>query len=198
MTFRIRGLAIWGGLAALMLLPVLAAAQSPLLAWRQPVYIIGGFAGIVAFALLLVQPLLAGASLPRLSAATGRRVHRALGLAIVAGVILHVAFLWITSPPDVIDVLLLRSPTPFSLWGVTAMWAVFAAAALAALRRRLKLGPRRWRMMHLTLAAVTVVGTIGHALLIQGAMETMTKVILCVAVAVATLGVIWTRWPRPR
>ena len=198
MNGRLGTLAVWGGLAALMVLPVLAAAQSPLLAWRQPVYIIGGFAGIIALALLLVQPLLAGASLPRLSAAMGRRMHRVLGLGIVVGVVVHVAFLWITSPPDVIDVLLLRSPTPFALWGVAAMWAVFAAAGLAALRRPLKLGPRRWRAIHLSLAAVTVSGTIGHALLIEGAMETVTKVVLCFAVAAVTIGVVYSRWPRRR
>ena len=48
-------------------------------------------------------------------------------------VIVHVAGLWLTSPPDVIDVLLFRSPTPFSAWGAIAMWAVFAAALWAAL-----------------------------------------------------------------
>ena len=36
--------------------------------------------------------------------------------------------LWITNLPDEIDGLLFASPTPFSAWGVIAMWAVFAAA----------------------------------------------------------------------
>ena len=65
---------------------------------------------------------------------------------LVVAVVIHVAALWITSPPDVVDALLFASPTPFSAWGVIAMWAVFAAALLAALRRRLRLRPRTWRI----------------------------------------------------
>ncbi|MCJ9736642.1 ferric reductase, partial [Bradyrhizobium sp. PRIMUS42] len=48
--------------------PVALAATSEQLAWRGPVYIIAGFAGIVALGLVLVQPLLIGGYLPPLSA----------------------------------------------------------------------------------------------------------------------------------
>ena len=109
----------------------------------------------------------------------GRRVHRFVGGILVAAVVIHVAGLWITSPPDVVDALVFASPTPFSAWGVIAMWAVFAAALLAALRRRLRLRPRMWRFAHTALAAVVVVGSIVHALLIEGTMETVSKAVLC-------------------
>ncbi len=92
-------------------------------------------------ALLLVQPLLAGGLLPGLRAQLGRRVHGWIGGLLVASVVVHVGGLWITSPPDVIDALLFASPTPFSVWGVIAMWAIFAAALLATLRRRLACEP---------------------------------------------------------
>ncbi|MCR9062034.1 MAG: ferric reductase, partial [Rhodobacteraceae bacterium] len=87
----------------------------------------------------------------------------------------------------VIDALLFRSPTPFSVWGVIAMWAVFAAALLAAIRRRLQLRPRTWRLAHTSLALVIVAGSVIHALLIEGTMETVTKVALCGLVLAAFL-----------
>src|ERR1700742_4249014 len=147
---------IWAALVAAICVPIAAAAASPLLAWRGPVYILAGFAGILALGLMLVQPLLMGGYLPGLSAWRGRRAHRWIGGALVVAVVVHVAGLWITSPPDMIDALLFASPTPFSPWGVTAMWAIFAVALLAIFRRRLRL--RTWRIAHLLLAVVIVVG----------------------------------------
>ena len=187
---RARTILIWTALAAAVVVPVAAAAASPLLAWRQPVYIAAGFAGVIAMSLLLVQPLLAGGYLPGLPGQRGRRLHRMVGGALVAAVVIHVAALWITSPPDVVDALLFRSPTPFSAWGVIAMWAVFAAALLAALRRRLRLRPQTWRFAHTALAAVVVVGSIVHALLIEGTMETVSKAVLCGMVLLATVKVL--------
>jgi len=177
---------IWMGVAALVLGPVVAAGFSPLLAWRQPVYIIAGFAGVLGLAVMLLQPLLAGGYLPGLPSLKGRRVHRWTGAAIVALVVVHVAGLWLTSPPDVVDALLLASPTPFSLWGVLAMWLIFASAALALLRRRLGLRPMVWRRVHGGMAVLIVLGTVLHALLIDGTMEPMSKAILCAAVLAVT------------
>ncbi|MFG5380171.1 ferric reductase-like transmembrane domain-containing protein [Yoonia sp. R2-816] len=196
---RARGALIWGGLIAAMAIPIAAAAASPLLAWREPVYILAGFAGIIGMSLMLLQPLLAGGRLPGLRAMRGRQVHRWIGGILVTAVIIHVAALWVTSPPDVIDALLLASPTPFSIWGVVAMWAIFATAILAALRRRLS--PRTWRRAHTALALVIVSGTVIHALLIEGTMETITKALLCALVMVATIKVVidlktWARRPR--
>lgn len=189
-TKRARVPLTWAALATALAAPIIAAAASPLLAWRDPIYIAAGFAGVIAMALLLLQPLLAGGYLPGLSARQRRRVHRTIGGVLVVAVVIHVAALWITSPPDVIDVLLLASPTPFSVWGVVAMWALFTSALLAAFRRRLRLRPHTWRLAHTALAVVIVVGTIVHALLIDGTMETITKVALCVLLSAATVKVI--------
>ncbi len=180
---------IWTALALAILAPIAAAAASPLLAWRQPVYIAAGFAGIVALGLLLVQPLLMGGYLPGLPALRGRRAHRWIGGVLVAAVVIHVAGLWLTSPPDVVDALLFRAPTLFSPFGVIAMWAVFAAATLAAFRRRLGLRPRTWRLAHTSLAAVIVAGSAVHAILIEGTMETVSKAALCTLVVIATVKV---------
>lgn len=158
---------------------------SPLLAWRGPVYIAAAFAGIVAMALLLVQPLLAGGYLPGLTRVRGRRVHRTIGIGLVAAIALHVGGLWITSPPDVVDALLFRSPTPFSAWGVIAMWAAFAAALVALGRRRL--GVRVWRPAHTALVSVVAAGSVVHAMLVQGTMGSISKAVLC-ALVLAALG----------
>jgi predicted ferric reductase len=96
----------------------------------------------------------------------GRRAHHWIGGALVVAVVIHVGGLWITSPPDMIDALLFASPTPFSAWGVTAMWAIFAVALLAASRRRL--GLRTWRIAHMSLAVVIVAGSVVHGMLIEG------------------------------
>ena len=176
---------IRAGLSAVLLIPLALAAASPLLAYREPVYILAGFAGIIAMGMLLVQPVLAAGLLPGVSILQGRRIHRWTGIALLGAVLLHVGGLWITSPPDVIDVLLLRSPTPFSIWGLLAMWALLATALLAALRLRLR--PRRWRLAHGALGAIIVAGSIAHALLIEGTMEPISKALLCAAAAVATV-----------
>ena len=196
-----RRILTWAALGIAVAVPIAAAAASPLLAWRDPVYITAGFAGIVAMALLLLQPLLVGGYLPDLPAQRGRRVHRVVGGVLVAAVAVHVAGLWVTSPPDVVDVLLFRSPTPFSAWGAIAMWAVFAAALLAALRRRIGIRPQTWRLGHTALAAVAVLCSVVHALLIEGTMETASKAALCALVVVATVkaGVDLRVWAiRPR
>lgn len=186
-----RHVLIWVAVLVAIAVPVIAATMSPLLAWRQPIYIMAGFAGIAALCILLVQPLLAAGLLPGLSLARSRKTHQILGGALVFAVILHVGGLWIFSPPDVINALTLTSPTPFSVWGVAAMWAVFATALIVALRRRLRARVMTWRKLHTGLALIIVTGTIVHALLIEGAMETVTKILLCAAVSAITGMVIY-------
>lgn len=198
-----QSLAIWAGLLVLAVTALTAAALSPLLQWRQPVYIAAGLAGVTALCLMLFQPLLAAGVLPGLSLPLSRRLHRWLGVMLLAAVLLHVAGLWITSPPDVIDALLFASPTPFSAWGVIAMWALFATALLAALRRRFRRNLRLWRAAHSALAGVIVATTVLHTVQIEGTMETWSKLALCGAV-IAALGLalyglrLWKALTPPR
>jgi Ferric reductase like transmembrane component len=175
---RMRAALVWAVLAAVLVVPIWLSASSPLLAWREPVYIVGGLAGVVAVAFLLLQPLLI----------TGSRLHRWIGFGLVASVVVHVGALWITSPPDVMDALLFASPAPFAVWGVLAMWAVFATAILAVLRNRLRL--KVWSRIHITLAVGIVLGTVVHALQIDGTMEPLSKAVLCGLVVAATLKVL--------
>ena len=193
----VRGTLIWAGMTMAVIVPLVLSLGSPLLAWRDPVYILAGAAGVIAMALLLVQPVLAAGLLPGLQGPRGRRIHRWTGAGLGLALAVHVGGLWITSPPDVIDVLLFRSPTPFSAWGVIALGAVLATTLLALLRRRFRLRPGTWRAVHLSLAVVIVSCSIVHALLIEGTMETISKAILCLLVFAATAKVISDRLIRP-
>lgn len=182
---QLKRIGIWALVVAAIAVPLALSAASPLLQWRSPVYIAAGFAGVLSLTFLLLQPLLAGGLLPGLSRKRSRQLHKMLGGALVLGVAVHVGGLWVTSPPDVIDALLFRSPTPFSLWGVLAMWALFLTALIAAVRTRLRLSLRGWQQLHLGLAAGVVAGTIAHALLIEGTMEPISKAALCLLVLAA-------------
>jgi len=50
-----------------------------------------------------------------------RRIHIWTGAGLVLAVVVHVTGLLINSPPDIVAVLLFRSPTPFSARGALAM-----------------------------------------------------------------------------
>ncbi|MEN3791113.1 ferric reductase-like transmembrane domain-containing protein [Fulvimarina sp. MAC3] len=180
-----RGL-VWIAVAFAVIVPLAIAAGSEYLAYRSWVYIAAGFAGIAALVLIMLQPLLAAGFLPGLSMRLGRRIHRWVGVGLLAAIIIHVGGLWVTSPPDVIDALTFSSPTPFSAWGVVAMGALFVAAMLAVLRRPLRIRPTVWRFAHTASALVVLIGSVVHAVLIDGTMGTVSKYVLC-ALAVAAL-----------
>ncbi|WP_243694305.1 ferric reductase-like transmembrane domain-containing protein [Shimia isoporae] len=181
---------LWSLFAIVFVTPLALAGTSPLLAWRSGIYIAASFAGIIAFGLCLLQPLLATAILSVNSPQQARRLHRLTGTVVFSGVLFHISGLWITSPPDVIDALLLRSPTPFSIWGVLATWALLLIAFLAVARRKLRWPPQRWGRVHLLLATILVTGAILHVLLIEGTMEPLSKFLLCLLLLAATLNAV--------
>lgn len=200
---RRRAVLVWAALATAVVGPLAVAAGSPLLAWRDPVYIAACFAGVLAMGLVLTQPLLAGGYLPGLPMRRGRRVHVWVGSGLVAAVAVHVGGLWLTSPPDMIDALTFASPTPFSDWGVIALWALAGAALLAALRRPLRLRPKVWRLGHSGLVAAVVLCSAVHAMLIEGTMGTASKAALCAMAVAATAKALldlraWTLLKRAR
>ncbi|MGB5865734.1 MAG: ferric reductase [Sulfitobacter sp.] len=171
---------LWTGVIALMTIPMVLAADSPLLAYRQAPYIAAGFGGIAALVLMLVQPLLGARILEG-----GIIWHRIVGTAILGALAVHIGGLYLTSPQDTLDALLLVSPTPFSVYGVGAMTAMLLTALLVTQRRRL--GLRRWRRMHRVLGIVVLAGSIVHVLLITGTMEFYTKVLMCICITLAGL-----------
>ena len=164
---------------------VLSIAGSPQLAYRQPIYIAASFAGGIAMALLVIQALLPSGAFFGIGARAGRRVHRITGVLVLGLVIVHVATLWITSPPDVIDALTFSSPTPFSIWGVLAMWGVIATAVLAALRRKVRV--LVWQSAHIILGITIAATTILHVIFIDGTLADWAKGVLCLGLGAATL-----------
>ena len=191
----LRAFLVWGALAAVVLVPIIVAAGSEYLQYRSTIYVIAGFAGIIGLAILLLQPLLASGLLPGLSVKAGRQIHRWTGLALLIAIALHIAGLWITSPPDMIDALTFTAPTAFSVFGVVAMWALVAAAVLAGFRKKLNVRPQVWRFAHTMVAVIVVVSSVVHALLIEGTMGRVSKTLLCVVLAAALLLTIWRLRP---
>ncbi|WP_245883991.1 ferric reductase-like transmembrane domain-containing protein [Hartmannibacter diazotrophicus] len=173
-------------LAAVVAVPIVLAALSPLLAYRSVPYTVGGFAGILCLAVLFIQPVLAAGYLPGLRLAEARKWHRRAGWAIVTLVALHIGGLYLTSPPDTLDALMLVAPTPFSVYGVIALWGIVLTVLLVSLRRRMGMRSSIWRIVHNGLALIVVVATVVHALQIEGTMEPISKWALCLAVLLVT------------
>ena len=164
--------------------PILLATTSPYLPSRGVAYLIGGFAGIVALALLVIQPLLAAGDVPGLAPATARRWHIQVGTVLALCVAAHIGGLYFTSPDDTLDALTLASPTPFSVYGVLGTAGIIATLLLLTLRRRL--GANAWAILHTALAVLIVAATAAHAVQIEGAMEPISKWLLCAAALFAT------------
>ncbi|WP_147125736.1 ferric reductase-like transmembrane domain-containing protein [Shimia ponticola] len=185
-SFWLKPRLLWPAIAVLAVgvWALVAAGQSPYLQYRDWVYVISGFAGIAALCLFPVQPILAHEG-----GINGRLGHRWIGAAAFALVLVHVGGLWITSPPDVIDALLFRSPTPFSVWGVASMIAIFALGVVAILRRRI--APMVWRRVHMALVVLIVGGAVLHTVLIIGTMGQVSKYALCAVVLLAAGWGVW-------
>lgn len=166
--------------------PIVVAAFSPLLKSRELIYVVGGLSGVVALSLLLVQPLLALGYLANVSLVRQRQWHLWSGALLVVTIALHIGALYVTSPDDMTDALLLRSATPFSVYGVIALWGVLLIAMLVAFRNKIKIPIKRWKTVHVFIAAIVVVASIIHTLWIQGAMGTVSKWVLCGTIVFAT------------
>lgn len=178
---------IWAALALCIVIPIAIAATSPFLAYRSLAYILAGFGGIFALGFMLIQPLLAAGYLPGLNILRAKRWHKIMGTGILIAVIIHIGGLYITSPPDTLDALLLVSPTPFSVYGVIALWGLVLTVLLVVFRTKLKIKPGLWRLIHNGLAIIVVLSTIVHALMIEGTMGNISKIVLCAAVAIASV-----------
>lgn len=171
-------------IAAVAIAPLAVAAASPLQASRDVMWVVGGMAGVVALSLLFLQPVLITGALSSLRSSQERRWHRWIGTAVVLLVLLHVLGLYFTSPEDITDALLLVSPTPFAVYGVLGLVGVILTACLAAFRSYLT--RKTWQGVHTFLAVLIVVGSVVHALLIEGVMGETSKLVLCVFLMIAT------------
>ncbi|SDN02982.1 hypothetical protein SAMN05216328_11733 [Ensifer sp. YR511] len=92
----------------------------------------------------------------------------------------HVGGLWLYSPEDVTDALLLRAPTPFSFWGVIGLGGLVVGALTGAARRRVPAA--LWTATHFVVASIATTSAAIHAWMIEGAMGPWSKALLCVAI----------------
>lgn len=171
-----------------ILVPFTLAALSPLQSGREIEYVAGALAGVLALSLLFIQPLLAAGLLSDISLARARWWHRRVGVALVVAVAVHIAGLFLASPADMSDALLLVAPTPFSLYGVVALWALVLTVLSALVRYRRGTRVSLWNALHTTLTLVVVGASIVHAWMIEGTMNGLSKTVLCILVVLASLG----------
>ncbi len=188
---------MWGAFGLLLIIPLCLAALSPLLAYRDATYITAAMAGIAALTLFVVQPVFAAGFVPGVSRLRLKHWHRWIGAAIVSLVAIHIGGLYITSPADALDALLLVSPTWFSVYGVIGMWGIIITIVLVALKSRLKLPYPRWQILHNSLMIVVVISSVVHALQIEGTMDTFSKILLCIAVLAAAGAAFIHMWIVP-
>jgi predicted ferric reductase len=78
--------------------------------------------------------------------------------------------LYVYSPDDVRDALVLAAPT-YSRLGVLSAWSVGLSVALALARRRLGLTYSDWQILHSALAVAIVTTAVGHTVMIQGTLD---------------------------
>jgi Ferric reductase like transmembrane component len=184
-------------LAALLIVPAAAAVASPLQVGRELSWVFGALAGVVALSLLTVQVLLPTSWLDGLLVGRDRRWHRTVGLVIVGIVLAHVAGLYVYSPDDVRDALVLAAPT-YSRLGVLSAWSVGLSVTLALGRRRLGLTHADWQILHSTLAVAVVTTAVGHAVMVRGTLDGPAELLVCGAALVAvSAAVVYQHLLRP-
>ncbi|NJL36811.1 MAG: hypothetical protein HC899_08630 [Leptolyngbyaceae cyanobacterium SM1_4_3] len=169
-----------------VMLPALLAALSPLQHGRAPLWILGTLAGVLSLSLIVVQVLLPTGWLNFGIGEQNFRWHRVLGISITLLVVAHILVLYLYSPDDIGDALILAAPT-YSRLGVLSATCLLISVGLALTRSKLPLTPADWQILH-SFLAVAVVGTaIAHAFLLQGTLDGFAEGLLCGSAVVAVL-----------
>ena len=176
-------------LSTLILLPTLLAALSPLQVGRAPIWILGTLAGVLSLSLLVVQLLLPTAWLNLFFGEQNLGWHGVLGISVTGLVIAHIVGLYLYSPDDIGDALILAAPT-YSRFGVLSFWCLLLSVVLALTRHKLQLVYSDWQILHSALA-VAIVGTaVAHVVLLQGSLDGFAEGLLCGSVVIAVLAAI--------
>lgn len=183
----------WVLITLLLVAPAALSLLSPLQVGRDFWWIVGALAGIVALSLVVLQVLLTTPWLIGILDTSTMRLHRLLGLAVAGVVIAHVLGLYLYSPDDVSDALVLAAPTHSRL-GVLSAWCVLLSVALALARRRLGLTYSDWQILHAALAVFVVATAVGHTLMIRGTLDGPLEIALCLAAVAAVSGAVWFRY----
>ncbi|GAA4913376.1 hypothetical protein EV188_110153 [Actinomycetospora succinea] len=169
------GAAAFGGVLLLVL-----ALAAPHLDRASPALLVSTLTACVAVAALAAQPWL-----------TRRRVgaHVRVGGVIAVLVAAHVVALLIESPDDALYSMSLDGPTRARM-ALFAMVLLAVVTLLGVLRRRLRWSAPTWRFVHGSLAGLVVVLGVGHAILIQGALDGWGTVVLLALGGLGVVGVV--------
>jgi hypothetical protein len=156
------------------------ALAGPHLADAPPLVVVSTVAACVAVAALAVQPWL-----------TRRRVgwHLRVGGIVAVLVALHVVALLVEDPDDALYSMSLDGPTRARM-ALIATVLLAVVTLLGVLRRRLRWSPATWRFVHGSLAALVVLLGVGHALLIQGALDGWGTPVLLVLGGLGAVGAV--------
>lgn len=160
---------------------VVLALAGPHLAGAPVLLVVSTLAACLAVAALAVQPWL-----------TRRRVgvHVRVGGVVAVLVALHVVALFVEDPDDALFSMSPDGPTRARM-ALFATVLLVAVTLLGVLRRRLRWSPATWRFLHGSLAALVVVLGVGHAVLIQGALDGWGTVVLFVLGGLGAVGAVW-------
>lgn len=185
-------------LVAFIFLPILLAALSPLQVGRTAPWVLGTLAGVLALRLLVVQVLLPTGWLNSIMGEHNLGWHRLLGISITGLTLAHILGLYIYSPDDIGDALVLAAPT-YSRLGVLSAGCLLLSVGLEVTRRQLQLAEADWKIFHSVLA-VAVVGTaVAHTVLLQGRLDGLAEGLVCGSAVVAVFMAIahwYTAFPR--
>ncbi len=172
---------------------VVLALAGPHLAGAPVLLVVSTIAACLAVAALAVQPWL-----------TRRRVgvHVRVGGIVGVLVALHVVALFVEDPDDALFSMSPDGPTRARM-ALFATVLLVVVTLLGLLRPRLRWSPATWRFLHGSLAVLVVVLGVGHAVLIQGALDGWGTVVLLVLGGLGAVGAVWRltvvlrRAPRP-
>ena len=161
MADRRRG-ALGAAVLAVAAVPAALALTDRHLAGASTALVLSTTAGALAVSALVLQPLLA----------RGGRIalHRLLGGAALALVLVHVGALFVEAPDDAWFAMSPDGPTRARM-ALIATLALVGVVALGLLRARLPLSAGTWRVLHAYLAVVVLALGIGHAVLTDGALD---------------------------
>jgi predicted ferric reductase len=169
------------GVAALGAVALVGLALAgPHLARAPVLLVVSTVAACLAVAALAVQPWL-----------TRRRVgvHVRVGGIVTVLVVLHVVALLALDPDDALYSMSPDGPTRARM-ALIATLLLGVVTLLGVLRRRLRWSPATWGFVHGSLAALVVVLGVGHALLIQGALDGWGTPVLLVLGGLGAVGAV--------
>lgn len=170
---------VLGGVAAVAGVPFSIALGDAHLSDAPALMVLSTATAAMSVGAMAVQPWLT-ALRPRV---TRLREHGVLGLVVVGLVLVHIGALLVSEPDDALFAMSWNGPTRARM-ALLATVLLLATAGLGVMRRRLRLDAVTWRVLHASLAALSIALGVGHAVLTDGALDEEGTVVLL------TLGIV--------